>query len=95
MGEPVRIADVASRLASLADRPVEIVYTGLRPGEKRREVLIGKAEREAATEHPLIRKVAVPPLNPDRLDELGGIDGKELRHQLMVLSSESPHIESR
>ncbi len=32
MGEPVRIADVAKRLADQADRPIEIIYTGLRPG---------------------------------------------------------------
>ncbi|MEE3921699.1 polysaccharide biosynthesis protein [Micromonospora sp. BRA006-A] len=36
MGEPVRIADVARRLAAEADRPVEIVFTGLRPGEAAR-----------------------------------------------------------
>ena len=31
MGEPVRIADVAKRLADQADRPIEIAYTGLAP----------------------------------------------------------------
>ena len=44
MGEPVRIADVARRLADQADRPIEIVYTGLRPGEKLHEVLFGADE---------------------------------------------------
>ena len=39
MGEPVRIADLATRLIAESDRPVEIVYTGLRPGEKLHEVL--------------------------------------------------------
>ncbi len=41
MGEPVRIDDVAKRLIAEADRPIEIVYTGLRPGEKLHEVLFG------------------------------------------------------
>ena len=41
MGEPVRIDDVARRLAAQAPRPIEIVYTGLRPGEKLHEVLFG------------------------------------------------------
>ena len=34
MGEQVLIADVARRLAANAAREIEIVYTGLRPGEK-------------------------------------------------------------
>jgi len=33
MGEPVRIADVAHQLVARSERRVEIVYTGLRPGE--------------------------------------------------------------
>ena len=45
MGEPVRIADVARRLADQADRPIEITYTGLRPGEKLHEVLQGCGEQ--------------------------------------------------
>src|SRR4029077_11512285 len=44
MGEPVRIADVARRLAAQAPRTVEVVYTGLRPGEKLHEVLLGRDE---------------------------------------------------
>ena len=40
MGEPVRIADVASRLIEQTDRAIDIEYTGLRPGEKLHEVLL-------------------------------------------------------
>ena len=41
MGEPVRIDDVARRLiAQTRPTPIEIVYTGLRPGEKLHEVLL-------------------------------------------------------
>nr|BFE74917.1 hypothetical protein GCM10020092_082180 [Actinoplanes digitatis] len=36
MGEPVRIADVARRLADASDRHIQIVYTGLRPGRSSR-----------------------------------------------------------
>ena len=36
MGKPVRIADVAEQLVAASKRPVPIVYTGLRPGEKLR-----------------------------------------------------------
>ncbi len=62
MGEPVRIADVAHRLADQVDRPVPIAYTGLRPGEKLHEVLLGAGEFDDRPRHPLISHVPVPPL---------------------------------
>ena len=63
MGEPVRIADVARRLIAEADRRIEIVYTGLRPGEKLHEVLCGDGEDPRPSAHPLIAVVDVPPLS--------------------------------
>ena len=65
MGQPVAIADVARRLAELAERSVEIVYTGLRPGEKLHEVLLGHDEVDARPVHPLVSHVPVPSLSPD------------------------------
>ena len=67
MGEPVRIADVAHRLAAQAERPIDIVYTGLRPGEKLHEVLLGEGEIDARPRHPRIAQVPVPPLDPATL----------------------------
>ncbi len=64
MGEPVRIAEVARQMASLSDRPIEIVYAGLRPGEKLHEHLFGTGERDERPRHPLISHVAVLPLDP-------------------------------
>jgi FlaA1/EpsC-like NDP-sugar epimerase len=63
MGEPVRILDMAKRLIHLSglqikndenpEGDIEIVYTGLRPGEKLyEELLIG--ENDLPTRHPLI-----------------------------------------
>jgi FlaA1/EpsC-like NDP-sugar epimerase len=63
MGEPVRIADVARRLIATAERPIEIAYTGLRPGEKLHEVLLGAGEPDHRPNHPLISQVPVPPLD--------------------------------
>ena len=63
MGEPVRIADLAKRLVAQADRPVEIVYTGLRPGEKMHEILFAPEEESTISEHPMIHRVGVPPLS--------------------------------
>jgi FlaA1/EpsC-like NDP-sugar epimerase len=64
MGEPVRIADVARQLAAQASRPIEIVYTGLRPGEKLHEVLLADGEVDERPAHPLISHVRVPRLHP-------------------------------
>ena len=64
MGTPVRIDDVARRLISEADRPIEIVYTGLRPGEKLHEILFGADEIGERPMHPGISHVIVPPLSP-------------------------------
>ena len=73
MGEPVRIKDLAEQMVRLsglslrdAQHPngdIEIVCTGLRPGEKLYEELLIDAESEP-TEHPLIYRAherAVPP----------------------------------
>jgi len=63
MGEPVRIADVARRLAATAERHIQIVYTGLRPGEKLHEILLGPDEPDHRPNHPLISQAPVPPLD--------------------------------
>ncbi len=71
MGEPVRILDVAKQMIALSGaRGVEVVFTGLRPGEKLHETLFGDDEQPTSTEHPMIRSVTVPPLDPAYLTEL-------------------------
>lgn len=65
MGTPIKILDVAHRMIAQSGKPVEIVFTGLRPGEKMHEDLFGDDERGSATVHPLISQVAVPPLDPE------------------------------
>ncbi|MBY8874724.1 polysaccharide biosynthesis protein [Micromonospora sp. PLK6-60] len=70
MGEPVRIADVARRLAAEAPGHSEIVFTGLRPGEKLHEDLFGADEVDTRPLHPLISHVPVPPLHPDEIRAL-------------------------
>lgn len=59
MGEPVRICDVARRLAESVDPPVEIVYTGLRPGEKLHEELFGEGEPDVRPIHPFVSHVEI------------------------------------
>jgi FlaA1/EpsC-like NDP-sugar epimerase len=64
MGAPVKIADVARSLICRAQRnDVEIIYTGLRAGEKLHEELFGHAEvSDYRPSHPLVSHVSVPPL---------------------------------
>ena len=63
MGTPVKIADIARRLASQAPRKIQIVFTGLRDGEKLDEVLLGGDEVDYRPVHPLISHVRVPAIN--------------------------------
>ncbi len=90
MGEPVRIDDVARRLASQAPRPINIVYTGLRPGEKCHEVLLGADEVDNRPMHPLISHVSVPRLPIGLLDRVAApdLDESEITEQLRSLVSE-------
>ncbi len=74
MGEPIAIKSVAEQLIDLAGKPVEIVYTGLRGGEKMHEELFGDEEEDVRPRHPLISHAPVPeyraPLG-QRLDPYG------------------------
>jgi len=68
MGEPVRILDMARDLIRLAGREpddVEIVFTGLRPGEKLNEKLYYDAETVRDTDVPKIWRVLDPQPPPD------------------------------
>ena len=71
MGKPVRVADVARQLIAQSGRDIDIVYTGLRVGEKLHEVLIAGGEADRRPVHELITHVDVPPVQR-RL--IGGCD---------------------
>jgi FlaA1/EpsC-like NDP-sugar epimerase len=79
MGEPVRIIDLAHRIIRLMghnvnvsghdDKAMEVVYTGLRPGEKLyEELLLG--EGGSPTEHPMIMRAQEEFLRLDELEPL-------------------------
>ncbi|MDG4809024.1 nucleoside-diphosphate sugar epimerase/dehydratase [Micromonospora sp. WMMD1120] len=74
MGDPVRIVDLARQMADQASSTVPIVYTGLRPGEKLHEDLLGTGEVDNRPLHPLVSHVSVPPLDPM---EVSGLDPYE------------------
>lgn len=68
MGEPVRILDIARRMIDVSGKDIEIVYTGLRHGEKIHEELIGHGETDARPRHPKISQAKVSGMSPESLD---------------------------
>ncbi|KQM14262.1 capsule biosynthesis protein CapD [Plantibacter sp. Leaf171] len=68
MGRPVRILDVAKRMIAASGKDVEIVYTGLRHGEKLHEVLIDTDEIADRSKHPKVSHTRIQPLDPAMLD---------------------------
>ncbi len=87
MGAPVRIDDVARRLAAESERPIDIVYTGLRPGEKLHEVLLGADEIDRRPAHPLISHVSVPPMTVDYIEgKVTGLSDADLHAELRRLA---------
>lgn len=64
MGESVKIIDLAKKMVKLSrlqlGKDIQIIYTGLRPGEKLYEELLTKEENTMPTHHPqiMIAKVA-------------------------------------
>jgi len=64
MGEQVKIVEVAQTLIRLSGRhDIDIIYTGLRPGEKLAEDLFSMDEEGRATTNPLVTSVHVPKLD--------------------------------
>ena len=103
MGEPMRIVSLAEALVRARGlRPgedIEIVYTGLRAGERLHEELLGPDEGSRPTDHPAIMEVVSPRnFSPEslewtirRLDELAR-EGRadELVRTLKLAASDQP-----
>jgi len=78
MGEPIKIIDLAVDLIALSGleprQDIDIVYTGLRPGEKLGEELFREGERVVVTNHEHIL-----------IAEADNFDGERLREGLLEL----------
>ena len=59
MGEPVKILELAKKMIAMLGngKPIDIHFTGLRPGEKLHEVLAYRHEQLSATVHPKIATI--------------------------------------
>ncbi|HZQ90032.1 MAG TPA: nucleoside-diphosphate sugar epimerase/dehydratase [Gaiellaceae bacterium] len=82
MGDPVRIVDLATNMVRLSGheprmpgddptgpRDIRVVFTGSRPGEKIHEELWSRDESVGETEHPKIKRLSRPPVEPGWLTE--------------------------
>ncbi len=73
MGESVKIIDLARQMIKLSglepDKDIEILVTGLRPGEKLSEELLNDAENILPTHHPQIKRASVRPYNFEAVSE--------------------------
>nr|WP_231372315.1 nucleoside-diphosphate sugar epimerase/dehydratase [Terracoccus sp. 273MFTsu3.1] len=81
MGEQVKILEVAKTLIRMSGRrDIDVVFTGLRPGEKMGEELFSPNERRRATGHPLVDSVDVPSIHPEAVLDVtfaGAEDGRD------------------
>ncbi len=68
MGQPVRILDIAERMIAQSGRKIEIVFTGLRDGEKLHEELLSAGEEDERRIHPSISHARIDPMAPEGLD---------------------------
>lgn len=69
MGEPVKILDVAKRMIAMSGKKIEIVFTGLREGEKLHEVLVGHKENLERPFHPQISHTRADSISPELLSK--------------------------
>jgi FlaA1/EpsC-like NDP-sugar epimerase len=110
MGEPIKIVDLAMQMIRLSGfkphEDIEIVFTGLRPGEKLEEVLSYRLENVTQTEHPQISRLVSPVQDYDRvrplIDELAlaaedlDLSADELKELLVKAAPEyTPFIVNR
>ena len=83
MGQPVKIYDLAENIIKLSgltpDRDIEIVETGLRPGEKLYEELLIKGENTRKTNDEKIFVEIDEPVSMDDLDEKLGMLQEAIR----------------
>jgi len=73
MGQQVKIADLAKAMIKLSgfipDKDIQIVYTGLRPGEKLYEELLTDMEKTIPTHHEKIRKAHVEDIDEEMVQD--------------------------
>lgn len=83
MGKPVRIVDLAEQMINLMSpgEKIDVVFTGLRPGEKLHEQLLDKYESRTETSHTMIYKVGSMKDRQSMLSELPDLFHEARSHE--------------
>lgn len=92
MGDPVRISEVAEQLVAESERPIEVVYTGLRSGEKLHEQLLDLGCVDDRRAHPKISHTQVEPLSPDEVGRRGACDDHGYTARVEALLDQFPRL---
>jgi len=91
MGEQIKVLDLARHLIRLSGfvpgEEIPIVFTGLRPGEKLYEELVGISETTEPSEVELIRKV-----RPAQLPDLARLEQQVARLENLALQGETEAV---
>ncbi|MCL2379525.1 MAG: polysaccharide biosynthesis protein [Coriobacteriia bacterium] len=82
MGQPVKIVDLARKMIALSGAPADVVFTGLRPGEKLHESLITDQEELEDTICPGIKRI--------KQAEAQALDGRTLKILEEAVQSRQP-----
>ena len=101
LGEPVKILDLANRLireAGMNAGEIEIVFTGLRPGDKLSEELFSTSEWLEPTADSRLRRVNCARMSPSRLDSalqniFEGVRSRNVASLIETLSSIVPEYQ--
>lgn len=87
MGKPMPIVDLAQALADKLGVSSNVVYAGIREGEKIEEILQGRDELMEPTAHRLISRIKVPPMTVDTIPviDLDYDDPEAIRRKLHTM----------
>ncbi len=88
MGEPVKIVDLAEQLIAALSPKTEIVYTGLRPGEKLHEALNAEHEIGVPKVHPRILHTHVEA--KEAADAMAAVGPKHVDVARSLLNQQDP-----
>lgn len=99
MGQPVRILDIAQQMISLSGKNIEIVYTGLREGEKLDEVLHSDHEVKENPFHPKVSHAKVAGIAAVDLDygdwvRMVAVEPKERPHAVRQVGKQQSGAEN-
>jgi FlaA1/EpsC-like NDP-sugar epimerase len=94
MGEPVKIVDLARKMIVLSGVPADVVFVGLRPGEKLHEVLTSASETLVPTTRDRIQRVvSAGELQPSFAEEIAELIGAAQRGDASAIAETIDRLE--